>query len=575
MARLNTRIPVIALDYVNERHKAVEKELLVDYDSGNIYVVSKDDKSIIIDITGKIKEQLENMTGDKIEITIEGIGTVNLTEIIKKLQLDIANSVQVTTTGEDIHYVGRENVLDEKSIEVVNKKIQLKGFSSAEPHMIPRKGSNGELEWINMLLVPDDNGGTNGGGSAGDVIPPGNPDDGESLFVTVLEPINDKIYLRASRRQKSVGITRNCMVVIPRVLDQFCEIEWYVVTSEIAPLFKFSNNVLWANIADTQPRVKSHHVYKFKTWDAGETWVGEIVHYSRTANDPIGTVDMEYLKENYLDKTQITDDYYNKSQVDEMIDDINTFDSSNFYNKEEIRERYYDKTQVNNIMEASDTNTDEKLYLLSQDINQEIERIENIIPDVSNMVEREELDNYYNKEEIDERFNNIDIPSGGGEGVVPDLTDYVKQEYLSENYYNKEAVETMVEGVHNEIPDVSNMIGREELDNYYNKEEIDERFESIPPVNADGTVDLSNYYNKQQMEEKYYDKIQIDDRINDLNTVDPVNYYNKEEIDTKLDQEYYNKEHIDSEHYNRQEVDELVSWKEGTAFQNKLPKYRK
>ncbi len=285
-----TILELIALDYINERHKAVEKELLVDYDNGNIYVVSKDDKSIIIDITGKIKEQLESMTGDKIEINIEGIGTVNLTEVIKKLQFDIQNSVQVVSTGEDIHYVGKENVLDEKSLEVVNKRIQLKGFSSAETHMIPRKGVNGELEWINMLLVPEDRPNNPGNGGSGDIIPPGNPDDAQSLSVTILEPVNDKIYLRASRRQKSVNVSKNCIVVIPRVLDQFCEIEWYVITNDFAPLFRFSNNILWSDVTDTQPRVNSHHVYKFKSWDAGETWIGEIVHYNKVASESFGVL---------------------------------------------------------------------------------------------------------------------------------------------------------------------------------------------------------------------------------------------------------------------------------------------
>ncbi len=43
---INSRYPVIALDYA-EKDKAVKKELLVDYNTGNIYVVSATDKTII------------------------------------------------------------------------------------------------------------------------------------------------------------------------------------------------------------------------------------------------------------------------------------------------------------------------------------------------------------------------------------------------------------------------------------------------------------------------------------------------------------------------------------------------
>ena len=71
--KLNSRIPVIALPY-SERQKAVPKELLIDYETGNIYVVSATDKSIIFNITEKILQKLDSVTGDKIIVNIEGVG---------------------------------------------------------------------------------------------------------------------------------------------------------------------------------------------------------------------------------------------------------------------------------------------------------------------------------------------------------------------------------------------------------------------------------------------------------------------------------------------------------------------
>lgn len=80
------RVPIIALSY-DERDKAVPKELLVDYDTGKIYVVSAYDKTVIFDLTQEISNYLleAGVNGDNLVVNIDGVGEVNLEEIINNL----------------------------------------------------------------------------------------------------------------------------------------------------------------------------------------------------------------------------------------------------------------------------------------------------------------------------------------------------------------------------------------------------------------------------------------------------------------------------------------------------------
>lgn len=444
MSRILTRNPVIALDY-SEKHKAVPKELLVDYENGAIYVVSAHDKSVIFDITDRIYEQIKNMSGDNIEISIEGIGNVKLTDIIKQLHQDILDSVKVINTGSDINYVARENVLDDKSLSIVNRNIEIEGFSKAEKHMIPRKGENGKIEWINMPMIPD----ISGSGGPG-IIPPGNPDDGNITEVFVIEPVNDKLYLRPTRRQKSVNLDRNCKVILPRVLDSFSEIEWYVVTNSFCPMLKFGSNVIWSNILETQPQANAHQVYKFKSWDSGETWLAELVPYGKSANTNL--VDMDYLEKNYFNKNQIQNDYYNKEQVDEKISAINTLNPDNYYTKDKMHELYYDRRQVDEILDdLGHSNVD--------------------------------LSNYYNKQEIDDKIR--DIP----------LSNYVTNDKITQDYYDKVQVDNKIDAIKGLDPE-----------HYYNKDQIHQSY-----YNKDEIAE--KYYDKETIDSEHYNKQETDKLI--------------------------------------------------------------
>lgn len=323
MAVLTTRNKVIALDY-DEKHKAVPKELMVDYETGNIYIVAKDGEKIF-DITNQIKEQIDNIKGANINIEIEGVGTFNLQELLNLFQKTLDDSVQVVEMGEDVAYVGKETVTDNVSLQVENHEIKIHGFQEAEELTIPQK-RNGKLEWVPIVDSGDKEGVITppSGNDPGTVLPPADPDDGESLKVIIIEPSNDKLYLRSSRRQMTINLDRNCKVVIPRTVDQVSEIIWNVKTNSLAPLLAFPINVLWSN-TNNQLQPNSQQIFRFRTWDNGETWCADVSVYNNTNN----LVNMDYLLENYYDKDYIDtnyatdkvikDEHYMKNDIDKKL----------------------------------------------------------------------------------------------------------------------------------------------------------------------------------------------------------------------------------------------------------------
>lgn len=268
--KLNSRIPVIALPY-SERQKAVPKELLVDYDTGNIYVVSATDKSVIFNITSKILERLESLTADKIIVNVEGVGEVNLVELIGDLKLELDEKLEVTEIGKD-SYLPKSERYDGVSIESKYGNIQIKSFESAENGMIPQKFNN-EIRWI----FPPDSDLDSGSGTN-----PGTPDsdDGLETKVFAIEPVQGKIFLRASRRLITNNLNKDCTVILPRVLDQYTEIYWNASTFSDAVNLNFQTSVLF-NTSDHQPSVNSYNVYRFSTWDAGETWLATVDRFKK------------------------------------------------------------------------------------------------------------------------------------------------------------------------------------------------------------------------------------------------------------------------------------------------------
>ena len=335
--KMNSRIPVIALDYA-QRHKAVPKELLIDYETGHIYVVSANDKSIIFDITSKILEKLDSVTGDKIIINIEGIGEVNLQEYINQIKLDLEDVVIISEEDNDL-YIPRDERLDGLSIESKYRRIQIKDFDTAKNGMIPQKYNN-KIRWVYPQQENQDSG------------RPGTPDpnDGVETRVFLIEPIEGKLFLRASRRLKTKNLQKDALVVLPRTLDQYTEIYWNVRTYAYKPTLRFSDSVLFNT--PYQPIENADHVYRFSTWDGGESWYAGVSVYNRDiSNESIQSdkIDIEYLEKNYFNKKDIRDNYYSKSEAEKIFLTRQQLDGI-YLTRNQIEEGYFNKQQIEELL---------------------------------------------------------------------------------------------------------------------------------------------------------------------------------------------------------------------------------
>lgn len=136
----STRIPVQPLTYENKA-LATERELIVNYNDGSMYIVSENGE--LIDITAKLSEQIKNANASNSDITIEGLGTVKLSRL---LQLLWENRIQFTTKEGISACIPKGINADFKSIEVKDNTLQIANYEDASDNTIPVK-VNGKLYW--------------------------------------------------------------------------------------------------------------------------------------------------------------------------------------------------------------------------------------------------------------------------------------------------------------------------------------------------------------------------------------------------------------------------------------------
>lgn len=86
--KFNARIPVIPLPYT-DKNLAVEKEVIIKYGNAdeypNIYIVDEKDRTKLWDITKGIQMSIQHSSGDNFTIEIEGLGTIELGDILNLL----------------------------------------------------------------------------------------------------------------------------------------------------------------------------------------------------------------------------------------------------------------------------------------------------------------------------------------------------------------------------------------------------------------------------------------------------------------------------------------------------------
>ena len=148
------RIPVVPLPYA-EKTSAIKRELMVDYNDGNIYVV-KDDGTIV-DITKNMATLIQNINSSNTTVEIEGLGTILLKDL---LQLLYDSNLDIEFTEEVATYLPTNKQFDFQSIQLKDNYIQLFNFDRADTNTVPVKvgeyivwkklaeNSSGEMEQL-------------------------------------------------------------------------------------------------------------------------------------------------------------------------------------------------------------------------------------------------------------------------------------------------------------------------------------------------------------------------------------------------------------------------------------------
>lgn len=274
----NDRFPIIPLDY-SQRHLAHKKEIMFDYKTSRMYVVSAEDKSIIYDITQQIVNLVNSdISGDSLIVTVDGIGKVNLKQYIAYLKNSIlhANSYSGKSAIPSYAY-------DFSSVTNNSGIIQMHNFWNAKTRQVPFKNESGILQWDNLEAIYP--------------IQYVNP--GLDYVVKLSEPYCATqvdtgciIYLECKNNSDNIHNT----------------IRWKVTSGNSTPNLRFHSetNVIKEYDSDMQMNTNAIHVYTFETWDKGETWFEYCQIFSAKGkyNDRIN---LQYLLDHYYDKSETLD----------------------------------------------------------------------------------------------------------------------------------------------------------------------------------------------------------------------------------------------------------------------------
>lgn len=277
------RIPVIALSY-DDKDMAKEKELLIDYKNGGIYVVDAEDRNIIHDLTKLIAENyLNNISGDNTYVNIEGLGIVNLASILKLLY---NSRMEASMSLDDAVALPTGVEIDNASITIAGNKLEVYGFHDALPLSTPRVSEDGtRIEWV---------GGLDESPRPGDDTeifdePPGGfePPKGARQNVLYIYPTESTIILYNKPQQytpiKADAIQESYKILLPTSLDQYAVFYWRL-DSEAAHALQWPTNITWLNPKPEEAEANGVFIFEFQTWDYGNTWIVSYIHYIYTGD---------------------------------------------------------------------------------------------------------------------------------------------------------------------------------------------------------------------------------------------------------------------------------------------------
>lgn len=306
--RPNARSPLIPLDFdLNVR--AVRKELMIDYQNCDIYVVSPDDPNIYICITNKIKNAILNMIqgGDtditdisNCQITIEGVGTYLVTDFLKIIwdkQIDAVPAPNIGSVALRAHYY------DNLSIGVQNNRVSLIGFEGSPNNYVPIK-RGGILQWVPLGVAQQPEASTPNRGGVHIVETKYSDNITDNLF----GEIN---LIEAADVQRTINLSTKATVFLPAAETDYCHIKWLINTiagEDIHIVFDPNANLIWAYENDAYMGENMFAIYEFETFDHGITWFGKRQTYGNRANS-----------DDYVTSKELYNNFYTKPEIIDFI----------------------------------------------------------------------------------------------------------------------------------------------------------------------------------------------------------------------------------------------------------------
>lgn len=184
---------------------------------------------------------------------------------------------------------------------------------------------------------------------------------------------------------------------------------------------------------DAYTKSESDTKYQEKGNYATQAAVDAIVVPTKTSELTNDSGFITEVPSNYVTDSELSENYYNKTEVDNKISQSGTFDPS----------QYYTKTDIDNAGYLTE-HQDLTAYAKTADLPENVSELNN---DAGYLTQHQNLDNYYNKSEVDALV-------AGGSGEPVDLTGYATEQWVESHYVgqddNIEDVPDVMDNAYNE-----------------------------------------------------------------------------------------------------------------------------
>ena len=168
---------------------------------------------------------------------------------------------------------------------------------------------------------------------------------------------------------------------------------------------------------DAYTKSESDIKYQEKGNYATQAAVDAIVVPTKTSGLTNDSGFITEVPSNYVTDSELSENYYNKTEVDNKISQSGTFDPS----------QYYTKTDIDNAGYLTE-HQDLTAYAKTEDLPENVSELNN---DAGYLTQHQSLDNYYNKSEVDALV-------AGDSGEPVDLTGYATEQWVVSNYVDKD-----------------------------------------------------------------------------------------------------------------------------------------